>query len=760
MIARFTIGLMLLVGVVCAAEPRQDVFAVRQGEMWRFNSQVQSKVKELSALGALPRVNFNPQAPFPLVKPGETVVVSDAGMYFDNQSSCLLYVGNVRLNNERVRVRTAQRLYVLLPEKDKKTAAQEAANPRKPAAPQAKPAAGSVPKHPNPPKQETHQDVVEITSENAAVDVPGNVALLEGRRGSPSITMERQTDSLVMQVQKNGAPAWAYANQGGDVVLIGTRIVGVFTQDADRRELTAQQGPVFYEAATRTLTVYGPSSLVTAQGTLRSSEQMRITFAPGEAPVRPSKEPFAQFANMRLNGVECAEARGGVVCTMPEQQGRPAARATGDKFIYNAATGACCMIGKNCTFSYGGQSMVTSGQIDLLPNGDVTITGEKITGSYERPMASDQAGSKPIMGSYTTRGVIRYNASENSVIFPAGLSAKDTTAQFHCTGSVKVYLLREDTSLPPHQLGALNLSIARQKGVSHFLAEGAVRVHARAEGEQPEMDMSCDVMEGDLQRGTAHLAGSAGRVAHLRYGGHTLTAKSPKTGKADLWVKENGDLHATGDLVHAILPGEKGVTSVDCTRELFLKRAENTLTIGPLSTILSPDGILTARATLQAVLQEGEQPRLQLPKYPHLNYNYTGLRSASTLKGGTLQSAKLSMQYEGALHLEMLPGKTGDNPRDLIQTASAQGRVRLAGKDAKGRLIRADGDRVDFDHDSGNIYLRGSKVLLQDAYNTHTASGAGACVTIDPDNNVHISGERQTTTANQIHHQIDSQKKK
>ena len=116
MIARFTIGLMLLVGVVCAAEPRQDVFAVRQGEMWRFNSQVQSKVKELPALGALPRVNFNPQAPFPLVKPGETVVVSDAGMYFDNQSSCLLYVGNVRLNNERVRVRTAQRLYVLLPE--------------------------------------------------------------------------------------------------------------------------------------------------------------------------------------------------------------------------------------------------------------------------------------------------------------------------------------------------------------------------------------------------------------------------------------------------------------------------------------------------------------------------------------------------------------------------------------------------------------------------------------------------------------------
>ena len=212
---RCTIGLLLLVAVAHAAEPGQGAFAAGQAEMWRFNSQVQSKVKELSALGALPRVNFNPRAPFPLAKPGETAVVSDAGMYFDNQSSCLLYVGNVRLNNERVRVRTAQRLYVLLPEKDKKNAAREAANPQKTAAPQAKPAAGSVPKPPNPPKQETHQDVVEITSENAAVDVPGNKALLEGRRGAPSITMERQTDSLVMQVQKNGAPAWAYANQGG-----------------------------------------------------------------------------------------------------------------------------------------------------------------------------------------------------------------------------------------------------------------------------------------------------------------------------------------------------------------------------------------------------------------------------------------------------------------------------------------------------------------------------------------------------------------
>ena len=756
MIARFIIGLMLLAGVVCAAEPGQDVFSVKQGEMWRFNGQVQSKVKELSALGALPHVSFNPQAPFPPAKPGETAVVSDAGMYFDNQSSCLVYVGNVRLNSEQVRMRAAHQLYVLLPEQDKKTAVREAANPGNSAAPKANPAAEGTSK---PARKETHQDVLEIITENAAVDVPGSNALLEGRRSIPSITMETQSDSLVMQVQKDGAPAWAYANCEGDVVLIGSRIAGVFTQEAERRELIAQHGPVFYEAATRTLTIYGPSSFATPQGTLCSSEQMRITFAPGEAPVPSSRTPFSQFVNMRLKGVEYAEAQGSVVCTMPAQQGRPAARAMGDKFIYDAINGSCRIIGENCTLVYGGQSLTTTGQIDLLPNGDATVTGDKITGSYERPVAAGHTNPKLIAGTYTTHGTIQYNASENSVLFPAGLSAEDSTARFHCTGTVKAFLLRGDTAPLSREPSMLNLSIAQQQGVSHFRAEGTVRMHTQPDGEQPEIDMRCDVMEVDLEHGTAHLASSGGREAHMRYGGHVLTARSPETDKADLRVMGNGDLHAVGDQVHSSLPSEKGVTTVDCTKELSLIRAESTLIVGPLSSIRSPDGIMTARAELRAVLREDPQARPQLEKYPHLNYNYIGLRSARTQQGGTLRTAKLSMQCEGPLHLDMLQGKAGDNPRDLIQTATAQGHVRLAGRDANGRLMRADGDRMDFDNNSGNIYLRGSKVFLQDAYNIHVASGAGACVTIDPDNNVHISGEHQTTTANQIHQQIDSQKK-
>ena len=111
------------------------------------------------------------------------------------------------------------------------------------------------------------------------------------------------------------------------------------------------------------------------------------------------------------------------------------------------------------------------------------------------------------------------------------------------------------------------------------------------------------------------------------------------------------------------------------------------------------------------------------------------------------------------MQMSMLPGKPGDNPRDLLQKAVAWGRVRLAGKDAKGKLMRADGEQLDFDHATGNIYLRGSQVSLMDANNIHTASGPGACITIDPKNNVHIYGQRQTTTANRIHQQIDLQEK-
>lgn len=727
-------------------------------EMQEFNAQVERSEKELSALGVLPDADFDPRAELPAIKPGETAVISDSGMYFDNEKSCLIYMGNIRLNDARVHLRAAHRLYVLLPEKDKKAATQRVATPERPAAPPASTAENqSIASS----KAEAQQVAAEITVHNAAVDVPGNRALMEGRRGAPSITMVRQDDSLTLQTQENGVPAWVYADSAGNVLLIGTRIVGVFVREGERRELTAQRGPVFYEAATRTLTVHGPSTLSTAQGTLRSSRQLRITFSETEEPrLEPRNEPFSQFVNMQLSGVERAEAQGGVLCTMPEQQGRPAARASGDTFSYDATTGACFITGKTCAINYGGQSLTTSGKVELLPNGDATITGDYISGTYERPAPAHQPGAKPIAGTYTTRGTVRYVAEENSITFPSGLSAKDTAAQFQCSGIAKFYLLQAAAPMPPRKPGTPNLAIAHQQGVAHFTAKGNVRLHTEPEGEQEAVDMSCDAVQADLLRGTAHVVSFSGQVAYLRYGDYTLKAQSPHGGGAELQVMENGDLLALGDHVQAMLPGEKGTTTIDCSQELHLQRAECLLIVGPDSTLSSPDGIMTANAQMRAVLSEEASTQPKLPKYPHLSYHYNGLRNASTSKGGSLRSAKLSMQCEGPLSLSMLVGKPGDNPRDLIKTATAQGRVRLAGKDARGKIMRADGDRLDFDHASGNIYLRGSQVSLMDVNNTHTASGPGACVTIDPKNNVHISGENQTTTANRIHQQIDSNKKK
>lgn len=755
MIARRTIG-FLFFAAVCVADPEGKEWLMRQREMREFNTQVERSEKELSALGTLPDVDFDPRAELPAVKPGETAVVSDSGMYFDDEKSCLIYIGNVRLNSSRAQLRAAHRLYVLLPERDKKAAAQQAANSSHATA---TPASSTAKRPVESSEVKTMQDAVEITAHNAAVDIPGNRALLEGRRSAPSITMVRQADSLTLQAQQNGAPAWAYADSAGDVLLVGTRVVGIFTQGEQCWQLTAQHGPLFYEAATRTLTVYGPSTLVSAQRTLRSSRQLRITFAPGEPRLKPSNEPFSQFVNMSLGGVEHAEAHGDVLCTMPAQEGRPAARVRGNAFSYDATTGACLISGAPCSLNYGGQSLTTSGEIKLLPNGDASITGDPIFGTYERPDTNRESEGKPIRGTYTTRGTIRYIAAENSVTFPSGLTAKDTVVQFQCSGAAKFYLQRADLPMPQRRPGTPNLSVAHQQGVSHFTAQGAVRLHALPSKDQQEADLSCDVMQADLIRGTAHLVSSAGKMARLRYGDYILRAKGAQDGKAELQVMENGDLLATGDEVQATLPGEKGITTVDCTRALQLRRMERTLIIGPKSTLSSPDGIMTANAPMQAELLEAPSIQPQLPRYPHLNYNYTGLRSAVTQRGGSLRTAKASMQCEGFMQLIMRPGKPGDNPRELLQEVTARGRVRLAGKDANGKLVRADGDRLDFDHASGNIYLRGSQVTLRDANNTHTASGSGACVTIDSKDNVRIYGERQTTTANRIHQQIDSQKK-
>ncbi len=55
-------------------------------------------------------------APIPESTDGETVVEADGGMLFDITNATLVYMGNVRVSDNRLRMRCAERLYIRLPQ--------------------------------------------------------------------------------------------------------------------------------------------------------------------------------------------------------------------------------------------------------------------------------------------------------------------------------------------------------------------------------------------------------------------------------------------------------------------------------------------------------------------------------------------------------------------------------------------------------------------------------------------------------------------
>lgn len=716
------------------------------------------KMEETAPKGSLQKAVFNPDSPMPEARPGQSAATADGGLIFDNANSLLTYIGNVRLNDEHLRLRAAHSLFIHLPK-------NEQDKPEQAAQPQSAPS-GAPQKAPQPPpekKEDAPSIPAHVTTDQAAVDIPGSRVLLIGRCATPSLTLTRGSDSMVLQSAGQNAPARVFSNPQGDVLMEGRQMVFVWHNDkGEQWKLEVAAGPVVYSGQERCLRIRGVARLTSASGNLDCDESMTLVFAPSTAPSKAADTPFAAFATMQFKEVKLATAKGHVVLTTPATATRPASIAKSDCMEYDPATGNCTLKGL-CSLVYGGNSLAADGQIQLLPNGDATICSRQpISGTYERPTPGDPAAA-PIAGTWSTPGHILYKAQDNCFIFPRGLAAQDALATFSCTGELQVYTAprAQAPRAPQHMQGKLNLAITQQEEVRRVLATGDVRLHSEATATAPVCDMKGDSLEAHIPTAELLLKAADDRRAHARYGDYELDALAPAGGESTVHLLPNGDLHATGDELLADMPSEKGPIHMVCTRELTLQREAAILILGDNSRIDSPDGILTARAPLHAELEQGAKPTRAPKQYPHLTYNFSGLRRASTPHGGTLRTTQASLQCEGAISIELAPGASAsDNPRKNLRAAMARDSVSVAGKDSTGRLLRANGDRLDFDPASGNFYLRGNKVSLADRYNTHSASGAGACVILDPQNNVHISGRHQTTTAHRIHEQLEKNKKK
>lgn len=773
--------------------PQQELSQAVRGctiEQDHFAAETQQLEHNTAPFGKLADFKFDPNSPMPEAPEGHSAVVADGGLLFDSARSALSYIGNVRLNDSHLQLRAAHSLYVRLPKHgDKKTAAPE----QNPPAAQQKPAdkpKGHTPNGASPTRgQKTiapppvPEPLIEdksgvsdeapgyITAENVAIDLMDSKFLLEGRRNRPSLSLTRGQDSISLDTQPTGIGAKIFGSDQGDVLFQGRNIVFTWHDSAGEEwKLVAATGPVYYKADQHCLVAMGDTRITSPRQSLHAKRAIYIVLAPEEQPAHAAekKGSFSQFSSMRFKDVEYMNAYGDVHLTGAAEQGRPASSARGEALQYIAASGECRIYGEPCSFAYGDYTLQTNGCVELLGDGNATVQGSEITGEYERPFATSPKGQETIRGTYKAAGPITYDAQKNSVLLPGGLSAQDAHGFFTCAGAVEIFLAakpqpaKAQSTTKRRSMRMPNLAIARQSDISRLIARGGIKMHSDASATEPAYDLSCDELEADATTASATLRAFQGSKVKARYGDYELSALASAKGSAEVKLLENGDLLSTGKQVHASLPGEKGATTATCAERLLLQREQNLLTLGKNSRITTPDAIMTANEPLQAILTPGEKAPQAPAKYPHLVYNFSGLHRATTSAGGTLRTAQASMQCEGLIEIELKPGaqmKGAADVRQNIQVATATGKVQVAGKDATGRLLRGEGDRLDFDSATGSFHMRGKSVVLVDEFNTHTATGKGACITIDSQNNVTISGEKQITSANHIHRQMENQKK-
>lgn len=719
----------------------------------------------------------------PVGNPGETVAESDGGMLFDAANSRVTYINNVRVNDERARLRCARRLYVQLPQSSLTERQDEAKNAKKHnAASSSQSASGGtsgptesarvndeetpaeipgIPMADAPATLEmpVNEAPLDVTTDEAVIDTKKNCILLTGNsRKSPGLHIRRGANELALHPTQNGAAPTIMADANGDIMINSGRLRLVW-QDKEGTpcELQSEAETIYYRAAEHSLLIQGKANIRSAHGTLRFDKGATIVLEPDTTPHKDNTGFMSQFTNVRIAGIAYAEAWGNVVSTHPADAEHLAGEVHGEHLVYNAKAGTCLAEGKNCRLVYGNNTMQTDGSLRLEANGDIILRGSEITGTYERPAPQDKM--PPIHGTFRTAESLIFSADQGTITAAHGISLKDDYSDFSCSGPLVLSLSTGKSPRKAPAFGNLNLAIAQYSDISHARASGNIVLHHGDTPAAPDTALYASEADLNLLSGEATLTAASGQQAILRSKGYEIAVESAQTPSL-VELAANGDIHITGEQINTTLPTKEGASHIHARQSLHLARESGQLLLGPNSRLTSPDGILTANGPLTVILRQGAVAKARpiLPRYPHLVYNYDGLTRASTRQGGTIQTEQASMQCRGAIEVVMNPQPADDSPTSSISQASAEDNVALAGKDSTGRIISATGDRVTLNGATGEKRLTGSKVTLADAYNIHTAYGPGASVVLDNKNNARITGSRHSTSATRIHDQIEQQK--
>lgn len=796
--------------------------------------------------------------PMPEPVPGEAIIDCDGGLLFDVNAAQLIYVNNVRLSEQRLRLRADLQLLVQLERgqldeqlNHESLARQGEKKPERGAdAAASAPGGASGAEHSSVREEQPvdapagasangegsgddssadsaearkRESICTVSTTSALADTEKNRLLLSTRGGQQPIIITGENQQLTLR--SNGKRhASLLADEHGDVLAVcGSLHLQGLDRDDQPYTLEAEQGEAWYNAAERSLTVAGPCRLLHARGELSCRDGLTLYFdSEGKAEPEARRGYMSQFADMQLSGIRRAEAHGSVRLVTKATEDQPACAAAGEHLDYDATNGDCRLSGPDSSLEYGGYALSKAETLHLAPNGDITLTGPELHGRYERK----GSGNKPMAGRFTASRELRFTAADGRIRTEHGLELRDSDIDFKCSGPVTLTLAkstREAAAPDRAKTGMLNLAIADYSDIAHIDANGDVVGHFADNSEAPapeacssagpveeagEADRSRsgsslkgDHLVADLVKGSATIEAPVSREASLSYCGNSVTALSTEAGEdaPRLTIAENGDLLAVGGRIRAHLLTDEGPADATCRGKMELIRAEGLIATGSDAAVNAPAGLFTANGPLVLTLapdessnetsdhQSDEGKGLKdgassgaradsgtdsdtrrnesrrssfAARYPHLNYAYSGLKRLRTEQGGTARTAQASMECGGLIDISLLPESRREKNAVMgpIEKALLCDRVSILAKDSSGRLLRASGDRMEADAATGEKVITGRRVTLSDENNTHIASGAGAAVRIDRNNNARITGQHQSTTATNIRRQTEQTK--
>lgn len=709
---------------------------------------------------------------------GDAAAVCDGGLLFNAQSYDLVYVQNVRLREARLHLRAANRLFIRIQQQVAEKGRDEAQNsvsaaatkgkplelPREPK--QQAPTPAETPPEAAPAAEAPAAEPLDIRTFDAVADTAANNIILYSPQGSCPTAVTRGQNSLQLTPFADRA-AVALADAAGNVLMQGQTIDLQWT-DAKGTATTLHStgGVAYYRAETGELAVAGPVEIQQADAAFSCTEGVTLRFLKEQpaAAQEPAKGFMRQFTDMKMGGLARMTARGNV-------RGKQSVDGTersvaGDYLVYDAESGDCRLSGADCRLGYGASTLISDKGMHLLPNGDIELLGDAPHGTYERPAPTK--GAAPLQGTFQAHSPLYFHADTGTLTAENGLQLADAGADFSCTGAVELKLTRRGGAAAGHKAtGNLNLAVASFGEPESIRAFGTVLAHRY----DPAADGKCtgllsgEELDANLATGAATLTGTTERPAVAELDGNHLEAVADADTVPSLHFAENGDVELTGGRINAALQTKDGVATAHCRSMLKLTRATAVLETGSETDFHTPHAIVTTRGPLTAHLAEeapaakpaeGETKAPESGRWPQHRFNYTGIDSARTEQGGTVQTAKGSMQCTGPIALTLDP-KAKNGQMAGLKTGRATGQVAVAGRDSTGRLIRASGDVLTFDGATGIKRLTGSRVTLSDEFNTHVASGSGAAVIIDAKNNARITGSKHTTTATHIREQVNKQ---